>query len=86
MPESNASKSGRQRIVEMARSEDRCILALARRVCGYQGLEMVGTATRVADTLQLWDSRIPSEQLNNNCMFLSARQYLLAIEFINHFL
>lgn len=54
MPESNASKSGRERVVQLARRENLSILALARRICGYQGLEMVGTATQVADTLQHW--------------------------------
>jgi FMN-dependent oxidoreductase (nitrilotriacetate monooxygenase family) len=54
MPESNASQSGRERIVEMARRDNLSILSLARRICGYQGLEMVGTATTVADTMQLW--------------------------------
>ncbi|MBV6287688.1 LLM class flavin-dependent oxidoreductase [Pseudomonas aegrilactucae] len=54
MPASNASKSGRDRLVELARREQLSILALARRVCGYQGLEMVGTAAMVADQMQLW--------------------------------
>ena len=54
IPESNASKSGRERIIEMARRDNLSILSLARRICGYQGLEMVGTATTVADTMQLW--------------------------------
>ena len=54
MPASNASKSGRDRLVELARQEQLSILALARRVCGYQGLEMVGTAAMVADQMQLW--------------------------------
>jgi FMN-dependent oxidoreductase (nitrilotriacetate monooxygenase family) len=54
MPESNASKSGRERVVQLARRENLSILALARRICGYQGLEMVGTAESVADQMQAW--------------------------------
>jgi FMN-dependent oxidoreductase (nitrilotriacetate monooxygenase family) len=54
MPESNASKSGRDRVVQLARRENLSILALARRICGYQGLEMVGTAGMVADQMQQW--------------------------------
>lgn len=54
IPQSNASKSGRERVVQLARRENLSILALARRICGYQGLEMVGTATTVADAMQLW--------------------------------
>ena len=54
MPDSNASKSGRDRLVALARNENLGILALARRVCGYQGLEMVGTASMVADQMGHW--------------------------------
>lgn len=54
MPESNASKSGRDRVVQLAQRENLSILALARRICGYQGLEMVGTAGMVADQMQHW--------------------------------
>jgi DNA-binding transcriptional MocR family regulator len=35
IPESNASKSGRDRVVRLAARENLSILALARRVCGY---------------------------------------------------
>lgn len=54
IPTSNASKSGRERVVQLARRENLSILALARRICGYQGLEMVGTAATVADAMQQW--------------------------------
>ncbi len=54
IPESNASKSGRDRVVQLAQRENLSIIALARRICGYQGLEMVGTAAMVADQMQLW--------------------------------
>ncbi len=54
IPQSNASRSGRERVVALAQREGLSILALARRICGYQGLEMVGTAAMVADQMQLW--------------------------------
>lgn len=54
IPESNASKSGRDRVVQLAQRENLSILALARRICGYQGLEMVGTAEMIADQMELW--------------------------------
>lgn len=54
IPESNASKSSRDRVIQLARRENLSIIALARRVCGYQGLEMVGTATMVVDQMQQW--------------------------------
>lgn len=54
IPESNASKSGRDRVIELAKKEELSIIALARRICGYQGLEMVGTATMVVEQMQHW--------------------------------
>lgn len=54
IPQSNASQSGRARVIALAKQENLTILALARRICGYQGLEMVGTAVMVADMMQHW--------------------------------
>lgn len=54
IPDSNASKSGRDRVVQLAQAENLSILNLARRICGYQGLEMVGTASMVAEQMQQW--------------------------------
>lgn len=54
IPDSNASKSGRDRVVQLAKTENLSILDVARRICGYQGLEMVGTASSVADQMQHW--------------------------------
>ncbi|MGS0894586.1 LLM class flavin-dependent oxidoreductase [Burkholderia stagnalis] len=54
IPESNASKSGRDRVVQLAQRENLSIRALAKRICGYQGLEMVGTAGMIADQMQHW--------------------------------
>src|ERR1700722_1283755 len=42
-PESNASKSARQRVVEMAEREKLTVRQLAQRLGGYSGLAMVGT-------------------------------------------
>ncbi|MGO3859629.1 MAG: LLM class flavin-dependent oxidoreductase [Neisseriaceae bacterium] len=54
LPPSNASKSGRDRLVDMAKAEGLSIIELARRVGGYHGLAMVGTATQVADEMAQW--------------------------------
>src|SRR3984957_2639546 len=43
IPESNASKSARQRVVEMAEREKLTVRQLAQRLGGYSGLAMVGT-------------------------------------------
>ncbi|MCQ4104779.1 LLM class flavin-dependent oxidoreductase [Erwinia persicina] len=64
IPASNASKSGRERVVQLARRENLTILALARRICGYQGLEMVGTASSVAETMQQWSEQGAADGFN----------------------
>ena len=43
IPESNASKSGRQRAIDLARRENLTVRQLAQRLGGYSGLAMVGT-------------------------------------------
>jgi FMN-dependent oxidoreductase (nitrilotriacetate monooxygenase family) len=54
IPESNASRSARQRIVDWARDEGLTVRQLAQRVGGYSGLEMVGTAQSIADEMEQW--------------------------------
>ena len=54
IPESNASKSARERTIAMANREQLTIRQLARRLGGYSGLAMVGTAKTIADEMQAW--------------------------------
>ena len=54
IPESNASKSGRERVIEMARSENLNVRQLAQRLGGYSGLAFVGTPQTIADEMQEW--------------------------------
>jgi alkanesulfonate monooxygenase SsuD/methylene tetrahydromethanopterin reductase-like flavin-dependent oxidoreductase (luciferase family) len=54
MPESNASKSGRQRAIDLARHENLTVRQLAQRLGGYSGLAIVGTATTIADEMEEW--------------------------------
>jgi alkanesulfonate monooxygenase len=54
IPESNASKSARQRVVEMAAREKLTVRQLAQRLGGYSGLAMVGTPKTIADEMQEW--------------------------------
>lgn len=55
IPPSNASQSGRAKLVEMARREDLTVRQLAQRVGGsFSSLEMTGTAAQVADEMQAW--------------------------------
>jgi FMN-dependent oxidoreductase (nitrilotriacetate monooxygenase family) len=54
IPESNASKSGRERVVELAKREHLTVRQLAQRVGGYSGLAFVGTPTMIADQMEEW--------------------------------
>jgi FMN-dependent oxidoreductase (nitrilotriacetate monooxygenase family) len=54
IPESNASKSGRERVVELARRENLSVRQLAQRLGGYSGLAFVGTPGTIADEMQEW--------------------------------
>src|ERR1700728_1197039 len=54
IPESNASKSARQRVVEMAEREKLTVRQLAQRLGGYSGLALRGTATSSADAMEEW--------------------------------
>jgi alkanesulfonate monooxygenase len=54
IPESNASKSGRQRAIDLARRENLTVRQLAQRLGGYSGLAMVGTPTTIADEMEEW--------------------------------
>ncbi len=54
LPESNASKSGQAQIVDYARRTGATVRALARKVGGYGGLQMVGTPAQVADRMEEW--------------------------------
>src|SRR5438445_8534801 len=48
IPETNASKSGRQRMVDLAARDKLTVRQLAQRVGGYGGLAFIGTARTIA--------------------------------------
>jgi alkanesulfonate monooxygenase len=54
IPESNASKSGRERVMALARRENLNVRELALRVGGYAGLAFIGTPESIADRMQEW--------------------------------
>jgi FMN-dependent oxidoreductase (nitrilotriacetate monooxygenase family) len=54
IPETNASKSGRERVIALARREQLTVRQLAQRLGGYGGLSIVGTAQSIADEMQEW--------------------------------
>jgi alkanesulfonate monooxygenase len=54
IPESNASKSTRERIIDIARSDNLNVRQLAQRVGGFAGLTFVGTGASIADEMEHW--------------------------------
>jgi FMN-dependent oxidoreductase (nitrilotriacetate monooxygenase family) len=54
VPETNQSKSGRERAIMLARRENLTVRQLAQRLGGYAGSAMVGTPVTIADTMQEW--------------------------------
>ena len=64
LPETNQSKSGRERAVAMAKREGLTVRQLAGRVGGYGGLGMVGTPKMVADEMEAWIESEGSDGFN----------------------
>jgi alkanesulfonate monooxygenase len=54
IPETEASKSGRERAIALARRENLTVRQLAQRLGGYGGLALVGTAATIADEMERW--------------------------------
>src|SRR6195952_4220294 len=54
IPPSNQSQSGRDTLVALARRKNPTVRQLAQLAGGFGGLEMVGTAVEIADTMQSW--------------------------------
>ena len=54
IPESNASKSGRERTIALAKRENLTVRQLAQRLGGHSGLSMLGTPKMIADQMEEW--------------------------------
>jgi alkanesulfonate monooxygenase len=54
IPESNASKSGRERVIARARRDNLTVRQLAQISGSYGGLAMVGTPAMIADQMEEW--------------------------------
>jgi alkanesulfonate monooxygenase SsuD/methylene tetrahydromethanopterin reductase-like flavin-dependent oxidoreductase (luciferase family) len=54
IPESNASKSGRERVIERARRDNLTVRQLAQIAGSYGGLALVGTPAMIADQMEEW--------------------------------
>ncbi|MGH7040620.1 MAG: LLM class flavin-dependent oxidoreductase [Acetobacteraceae bacterium] len=64
IPQSNASQSGRDTLVALARRENLTVRQLAQLAGGYGGLQMVGTPGEIADTMQEWLETNASDGFN----------------------
>ena len=54
IPQSNQSQSGRDSLIAIARRDNLTVRQLAQLVGGFGGLQIVGTADEIADTMQSW--------------------------------
>jgi len=54
IPETQASKSGRERVIELGRRENLTVRQIAGRLGGYGGLGMLGTPAMIADQMEEW--------------------------------
>jgi FMN-dependent oxidoreductase (nitrilotriacetate monooxygenase family) len=72
IPESNASKSGRDRAIALAKRENLTVRQLAQRLGGYGGLGMIGTPKMIADQMEEWLVTEASDGFNIMFPFLPA--------------
>ena len=54
IPDTNASKTGRESVINLAAKEGLTVRQLAGRYGGYSGLAFVGTPETVADEMEHW--------------------------------
>jgi alkanesulfonate monooxygenase len=64
IPQTNASQSGRDTLVALAKRDNLTVRQLAQMVGGYGGLQMVGTPGEIADTMQEWLETDASDGFN----------------------
>ncbi|KAI6081366.1 Nitrilotriacetate monooxygenase component A/pristinamycin IIA synthase subunit A [Hypoxylon rubiginosum] len=64
IPETNASKSGREGVLKLAATEGLTVRQLAQRYGGYSGLAFVGTVESVADEMEQWIVQEGSDGFN----------------------
>ena len=64
IPETNHSKSGRERTIALAHRENLTVRQLAQRLGGYGGLAFVGTPKTIADEMEQWLTERGSDGFN----------------------
>jgi FMN-dependent oxidoreductase (nitrilotriacetate monooxygenase family) len=72
LPETNASKTSRERAIELGRRDNLTVRQLAQRLGGYAGLAFVGTPQTIADEMQEWLETEGSDGFNIMFPFLPA--------------
>jgi alkanesulfonate monooxygenase len=72
IPETNASKSARERVIEAARRGNLTVRQLAERIGGYGGLSFVGTPRDITDGMEEWLEGGGSDGFNVMFPFLPA--------------
>jgi alkanesulfonate monooxygenase SsuD/methylene tetrahydromethanopterin reductase-like flavin-dependent oxidoreductase (luciferase family) len=72
IPETNASRSARERVINLAHRENLTVRQLAQRLGGYPGLAFVGTAATIADEMEEWLTTEGSDGFNVMFPFLPA--------------
>lgn len=70
IPPTNASQSGRERVIELAKREELTVRQLAQRLGGFSGLAFVGTPQTIADQMEEWLFREGSDGFNIMFPFL----------------
>src|SRR5499427_3253028 len=64
IPETNQSKSGRERVIALAKRENLTVRQIAGRLGGYGGLAMMGTPRMIADQMEEWLETNASDGFN----------------------
>jgi len=72
LPETNASKSGRERAIALGKRDNLNIRQLAQRLGGFAGLSFVGTPATIADEMEQWLVEEGSDGFNVMFPFLPA--------------
>jgi FMN-dependent oxidoreductase (nitrilotriacetate monooxygenase family) len=64
IPVTNASQTGRERVIDLARREQLSVRQLAQRLGGFAGLAFVGTPQSIADAMEEWLETSASDGFN----------------------
>jgi FMN-dependent oxidoreductase (nitrilotriacetate monooxygenase family) len=70
IPETNDSRSARERVIDLAHREKLTVRQLAQRLGGYSGLAFVGTPATIADEMEEWLTSEGSDGFNVMFPFL----------------